>query len=59
MLCREVGDFERGVPVLKELIRRRSNFAPLHDLLEMAEARQGTQAPLAEPVANAKEGDPR
>jgi eukaryotic-like serine/threonine-protein kinase len=59
MLCREVGDFERGVPVLKELIRRRPDFAPLHDLLEMAEARQGTQAPPAEPVADAKEGDPR
>jgi len=55
MLCREAGDYERGVPVLKELIKRKPAYAPTYALLGTAEARQGRWAEAAAAYRRATE----
>src|SRR5262249_3427166 len=51
----EAGDFERGAPVAKELIKRKPDSALLHAILGVAEARQGRWAEAAAAYRRAAE----
>jgi predicted Zn-dependent protease len=55
MLCYQVGDYERGLLVLNELIKRRPDAAPFYALLGAAEARQGRSAEAAAACRRATE----